>query len=283
MIRLPVTIDFLHSAFAVSALPPPPPPPLPSPPAARHLFRVSPMGGSIPLQNFSSVGRAWPVPALVFPTGSLIMTASASAARPVVITISTFLLIPALPPASLVLLALLIMAIQFMTAALSLEEEMEEEEAFPRSSTIPRLSMLMFPCACRILKLAALPRCRRRLQLFTTQGILGSDSGGSSTIWNTSEECTRGEHKIGWKGRSCPIKDEYSVGLSVCEVHGIFTQKLRLPARNGGQQQGSLIICTENIQLWHLFLATGDTSDTFEIYHRGLIGLEISILGSNKN
>jgi hypothetical protein len=36
-------------------------------------------------------------------------------------------------------------------------------------------------------------------------------------------------------------------------------------AGKGGQQQGALRNCTENVQLWHPFLAKGDISDTFEI------------------
>jgi hypothetical protein len=42
------------------------------------------------------------------------------------------------------------------------------------------------------------------------------------------------------------------------------------------------MIYPENVQLWKLFLAKGDTSDTFEVWLWGLFGVEISILGSKK-
>jgi hypothetical protein len=59
--------------------------------------------------------------------------------------------------------------------------------------------------------------------------------------------------------------------LSVClfakytfpRLDGVFSPKLMLPARQGGQKQGALMICTVNVQLWHPFLAKGDT---FEIW-----------------
>jgi hypothetical protein len=62
--------------------------------------------------------------------------------------------------------------------------------------------------------------------------------------------------------------------LSVCPfakytfplLDGVFTPKLLLPYRNVGQQQRALMIYSENDQLWHPFLAKGDTSDTFEIW-----------------
>jgi hypothetical protein len=41
---------------------------------------------------------------------------------------------------------------------------------------------------------------------------------------------------------------------------------LLLPAKKGGQQKGALRSCTENVQFWHILLAMGDTSDTFEIW-----------------
>jgi hypothetical protein len=65
-------------------------------------------------------------------------------------------------------------------------------------------------------------------------------------------------------------------------LDGVFTPKLMLPARKGGYQEGALMICTVNVQLWHSFLARGDTSDTFEICLWGLLGMEISILGSKR-
>jgi hypothetical protein len=40
---------------------------------------------------------------------------------------------------------------------------------------------------------------------------------------------------------------------------------LLLPAKKEGQQQGALRDYTENVQLWHPFLAKSDTRDTFEI------------------
>jgi hypothetical protein len=49
-------------------------------------------------------------------------------------------------------------------------------------------------------------------------------------------------------------------------LDGVFTPKLMLPARKGGQQQGALMICAVNVQLWQSFLAKGDTSYTFEIW-----------------
>jgi hypothetical protein len=60
-------------------------------------------------------------------------------------------------------------------------------------------------------------------------------------------------------------------------IDGVFTPKLLLPARKGGQQQGALIICTKNVHLWHAFLAKGDRSVTFEIWSGGFV-MEISIL-----
>jgi hypothetical protein len=64
------------------------------------------------------------------------------------------------------------------------------------------------------------------------------------------------------KGRKEPTtkQQEDSIGVSVCKHHisstkwPIFTQLL-LPAGKRGQQQGGLIICTENFQLCHPFLA----------------------------
>jgi hypothetical protein len=35
---------------------------------------------------------------------------------------------------------------------------------------------------------------------------------------------------------------------------------------NVGQQQRAYMIYPENVQLWRLFLAKGDTSDTFEVW-----------------
>jgi hypothetical protein len=55
-----------------------------------------------------------------------------------------------------------------------------------------------------------------------------------------------------------------------------------LPAGKGGPRQGALSICTENVQLWHPYLAKADTSKTFEIWYWGLFDVEISILGSEK-
>jgi hypothetical protein len=49
-------------------------------------------------------------------------------------------------------------------------------------------------------------------------------------------------------------------------LDGVFTPKLMLPARNVGQQQRALMIYSENVQLWHPFLAKGDRGDTFEIW-----------------
>jgi hypothetical protein len=46
-------------------------------------------------------------------------------------------------------------------------------------------------------------------------------------------------------------------------LDGIFTPKLLLPYRNVGQQQIAVIIYSENVQLWHSFLAKGGTSNTF--------------------
>jgi hypothetical protein len=40
---------------------------------------------------------------------------------------------------------------------------------------------------------------------------------------------------------------------------------LLFPAEKGGQQQGALISCIENVHFWHQFLAKADTCDTFEI------------------
>jgi hypothetical protein len=82
---------------------------------------------------------------------------------------------------------------------------------------------------------------------------------------------------------------EGSVGLSVCKVHisatrwRLFTltavalrfcratavkmKKRHLVAEiNVGQQQRAYMIYPENVQLWKLFLAKGDTSDTFEVW-----------------
>jgi hypothetical protein len=39
-----------------------------------------------------------------------------------------------------------------------------------------------------------------------------------------------------------------------------------LPAKEGKQQQGTLISYTKHVLLWHPLLAKGDTSDTFEIW-----------------
>jgi hypothetical protein len=71
---------------------------------------------------------------------------------------------------------------------------------------------------------------------------------------------------------SC-IGHEDSVGLPVYKVHisattvdGVFPAKLLLPARNVGQQQRALMVDSENVQLWHPFLAKSDTSDTFAIW-----------------
>jgi hypothetical protein len=55
-----------------------------------------------------------------------------------------------------------------------------------------------------------------------------------------------------------------------------------LPAGKGGQQQGAFSICTENVQLWHPYLAKGDTCKTFEVWYWGLFDVEISIMGSKK-
>jgi hypothetical protein len=57
--------------------------------------------------------------------------------------------------------------------------------------------------------------------------------------------------------------------LSVCPfekytflpLDGVFTPKLLLTYRSVGQQQRALMVYSENIQLWHQFLAKGDTSD----------------------
>jgi hypothetical protein len=43
------------------------------------------------------------------------------------------------------------------------------------------------------------------------------------------------------------------------------------------------MIYPENVQLWKLFIAKGDTSDTFEVWYGGLFGKEISFLGSKKS
>jgi hypothetical protein len=65
-------------------------------------------------------------------------------------------------------------------------------------------------------------------------------------------------------------------------LDGGCTRKLHLPAENGGQQQGALINFTVNVQILHPFLANGDTSKTYEMWHWGLFDMEISILGSKK-
>jgi hypothetical protein len=39
---------------------------------------------------------------------------------------------------------------------------------------------------------------------------------------------------------------------------------------------------TENVELWHPFLAKGDTNETFEKWYWGLFVMEMSILGSFK-
>jgi hypothetical protein len=43
------------------------------------------------------------------------------------------------------------------------------------------------------------------------------------------------------------------------------------------------MIYPENVQLWKLFLAKSDTSDSFEVWKWGLFGMEISFLGSKKS
>jgi hypothetical protein len=43
------------------------------------------------------------------------------------------------------------------------------------------------------------------------------------------------------------------------------------------------MIYPENVQLWKLFLAKGDTSDTFEVWKWVLFGMGISFLGSEKD
>jgi hypothetical protein len=48
-------------------------------------------------------------------------------------------------------------------------------------------------------------------------------------------------------------------------LDGVFTPKLMLPARKGGQQHVALRSCTENVQLWHPFRTKGDMSDTLKI------------------
>jgi hypothetical protein len=53
---------------------------------------------------------------------------------------------------------------------------------------------------------------------------------------------------------------------------------LLFSASKGGQQQGAPIIWTENIQLWHPFMAKDDTSGIFEMLQYCLFGMEISIL-----
>jgi hypothetical protein len=60
------------------------------------------------------------------------------------------------------------------------------------------------------------------------------------------------------------IGHELSVCLSVCIVHifllaGVFTPTVLLLDRNVWQQQRAEIIYFENVQLWHPFLAKGDT------------------------
>jgi hypothetical protein len=55
-----------------------------------------------------------------------------------------------------------------------------------------------------------------------------------------------------------------------------------LPARKGGQKQVALKRGTENVQLWHQFLARGEKSDTFEIWYWELFCMETSILVSEK-
>jgi hypothetical protein len=52
---------------------------------------------------------------------------------------------------------------------------------------------------------------------------------------------------------------------------------------NVGQQHRAYMIYPKNVQLWKLFLAKGDTSDTFEIWEGGLFGMGISILSSQKS
>jgi hypothetical protein len=74
---------------------------------------------------------------------------------------------------------------------------------------------------------------------------------------------------------------EGTVGAPTCLLlDGGFSTKLRLSAGKRGQQQGASIICTENVLLWHPFLAKGDTSETFEMWNWGLFNMAISILGS---
>jgi hypothetical protein len=47
---------------------------------------------------------------------------------------------------------------------------------------------------------------------------------------------------------------------------GLLKKRHLLAEINVGQQQEALMIYPENIQHWKLFLAKGDTSDTFEVW-----------------
>jgi hypothetical protein len=42
------------------------------------------------------------------------------------------------------------------------------------------------------------------------------------------------------------------------------------------------MIHPENVQLWKLFVAKGDTSDTFEVWLWGLFGMEILFRGQKR-
>jgi hypothetical protein len=66
-------------------------------------------------------------------------------------------------------------------------------------------------------------------------------------------------------------------------LDGLFTLKLLQSTRKGRQQQEAFRSLTENVQLFHPFLATGDTGDRvtlFKIWLCGLFGMDISIIWS---
>jgi hypothetical protein len=55
-----------------------------------------------------------------------------------------------------------------------------------------------------------------------------------------------------------------------------------LPVRNVWQQQKALMVYSENVQLWHPFLAKSDTSDTFEIWEGGYLAWRFQFLGRKR-
>jgi hypothetical protein len=57
------------------------------------------------------------------------------------------------------------------------------------------------------------------------------------------------------------------VALRFCRATAVKVKKRHLVAEmNVGQQQRAKMIYPENVQLWKLFLAKDDTSDTFEVW-----------------